>query len=316
MVTINTTDDLLRALREQPEFLQAARSLILSDELLDLPKRFELQEERLAQQEERQARLEERMNQLAEQMAELSRVVTETNRRLDEFIAATNRNFELFNQRLERLESDMTEVKSDVSTLKSDMTEVKSDVSTLKSDMTEVKSDVSTLKSDMTEVKSDVSTLKSDMVQVKAKLDQQDGAILEQKVHNSILNIAKDHLDLTHGRVLKSSVISMTQRLRDDVDNAEEQGLITYDAAAELHVVDLIIRGRRRSDRTYVHAAIEVSRTINDDDITRARDRARTLSTVVGEEAMAVVVGETVNPPQQALADREGVRVVTPALFR
>ena len=274
MVTINTTDDLLRALREQPEFLQAARSLILSDELLDLPKRFELQEERLARQEERQTQLDERMNQLAEQMAELSRVVTETNRRLDEFIAATNRNFELFNQRLERLESDMVEVKSDVS------------------------------------------TLKSDMVEVKAKLDQQVGVGLEQRVHNSILNIAKDHLDLTHGRVLKSSVISMTQRLRDDVDDAEEQGLITYDAAADLHVVDLIIRGRRRSDLTYVHAAIEVSRTINDDDVTRARDRARTLSTVVGEEAMAVVVGETLNPPQQTLADREGVRVVTPALFR
>ena len=260
MVTINTTDDLLRALREQPEFLQAARSLILSDELLDLPKRFEPQEERLARQEERLTQLDERMNQLAEQMAELSRVVTETNRRLDEFIAATNRNFELFNQRLERLESDM--------------------------------------------------------VEVKAKLDRQDGATLEQRVHNSILNIAKDHLDLTHGRVLKSSVISMTQRLRDDVDDAEEQGLITYDAAADLHVVDLIIRGRRRSDLTYVHAAIEVSRTINDDDVTRARDRARTLSTVVGEEAMAVVVGETLNPPQQTLADREGVRVVTPALFR
>ena len=32
MVTINTTDDLIWALREQPEFLQAARSLMRSSQ--------------------------------------------------------------------------------------------------------------------------------------------------------------------------------------------------------------------------------------------------------------------------------------------
>lgn len=161
-----------------------------------------------------------------------------------------------------------------------------------------------------------MNNLKYDMTEIRSKLDRLVGISWEQRAYIRILNIAKDHLDLTHGRVLKSNVINMRQRLRDHIDDAEEQGLITLDAAADLHVVDLIIRGRRRSDRTYVHAAIEVSRTINDDDVTRARDRARTLSTVVGAEAMAVVVGESVNPPQQTLADREGVRVVTPALFR
>lgn len=246
MVTINTTDDLLRALQERPEFLQAARSLILSAELLDTPRR---------------------LDRISQQVSELFRAMAETDRRLEEFIAATN-------QRLGRLESDLVEVKSDLA------------------------------------------VLKSDLVEVKAKLDQQVGVSMEQKVHNSILNIAKDHLDLTHGQVLKSiNTPQMSRRLREAIDAAEEQGIITSDAAANLYVVDLIIRGRRRSDRTYFHVAIEVSRTVNDDDITRARDRANTLATVIGGETAAAVIGSMVSSPQQALAQREGVRIVVPAMF-
>ena len=40
MTTINTSDDLLQLLREDPTFYAEARRLILSDELLALPERF------------------------------------------------------------------------------------------------------------------------------------------------------------------------------------------------------------------------------------------------------------------------------------
>lgn len=40
MATINTSDDLLRLLAENAEFYQAARRLILSDELIELPERL------------------------------------------------------------------------------------------------------------------------------------------------------------------------------------------------------------------------------------------------------------------------------------
>ena len=259
MVTINTTDDLIRALLEQPEFLQAARNLILSQELIDTPNR---------------------LDRISEQIAELFRAMAQTDRRLEEYIANTDRNVELFNQRFDRLESDMAEVKADIGGLKTD-----------------------------------VSVLKTDMTDVKAKLDRQTGIILEQRAHRIILNIAKDHLDLTRGSILKSDFIDMGRRLRDGIDDAEEKGLITEDEADDLRLIDLIIRGRRRSDRVHVHVAIEVSQTINNDDITRARDRAKTLAAVTGTESIAAVIGAIVNPPQQALAHREGVQVVIPVMF-
>ena len=40
MTTINSQDDLLRALRENPEWKEAVRALILGEELLQLPARF------------------------------------------------------------------------------------------------------------------------------------------------------------------------------------------------------------------------------------------------------------------------------------
>ena len=40
MATLDTTDDLLRAARENPEFREAFRREILTEELLALPERF------------------------------------------------------------------------------------------------------------------------------------------------------------------------------------------------------------------------------------------------------------------------------------
>ena len=40
MTTINSQEDLLRALRENPEWKEAVRALILGEELLQIPTRF------------------------------------------------------------------------------------------------------------------------------------------------------------------------------------------------------------------------------------------------------------------------------------
>ena len=98
-----------------------------------------------------------------------------------------------------KLKTDMTNVKNDVSGLKTDMTNVKNDVSGLKTDMTNVKNDVSGLKTDMNNVKgrvgtleNDVSDLKAGMSNVKGKITNVEGKVntLEGKVGNLETNIA------------------------------------------------------------------------------------------------------------------------------
>ena len=98
-----------------------------------------------------------------------------------------------------KLKTDMTNVKNDVSGLKNDMTNVKNDVSGLKTDMTNVKNDVSGLKNDMNNVKGRVGTLENDVSDLKAGMSNVEGKItnvegkvttLEGKVGNLETNIA------------------------------------------------------------------------------------------------------------------------------
>jgi predicted nucleic acid-binding Zn-ribbon protein len=70
----------------------------------------------------------------------------------------------------ERLQATQERHTKQLTELQSDMTDVKTDVAGLKSDMTDVKTDVAGLKTDVAELKTDVAGLKTDMVEVKDTL--------------------------------------------------------------------------------------------------------------------------------------------------
>ena len=295
MTTIHTTDDLVRALREQPELLQAVRSLVLTDELLDTPNRV--------------ARLEESLQRLTERVDSLTTAVAALTQKVNEFIDTTNR-------RLAALESDVAELKSDVKVLKTDVTVLKTDVAVLKTDVAVLKTDVAELKTDVAVLKTDVAGLKTDVKGLKDDMGGLKGSDLERRARESILNIAKDELGFTRGRVLLRGSGDVDPQLRAAIDQAEARGAVTESEVDNLLVADIIIRARRASDRQYVYAAIEVSRTIGNRDIERASDRAGTLAAVTDETTVAAVIGEVIQPPQIALAERKEVAVVLPAMFR
>ena len=83
MTSINDIGDLARILREQPEWADTVRGILLGKELLELPERFA------------------EFVQLTEQNFEL-----------------VNQNFQLVYERLDRLDSDVAELKTDVADLK------------------------------------------------------------------------------------------------------------------------------------------------------------------------------------------------------
>ena len=91
--TISTTDDFIRALRENPDFHEAARRELLSDELLELPQRFT---EYTLSTDKKLEVLTENVNALAVRMAELT-----------EIVAALVRN-------QERMQSDMQDMRADL----------------------------------------------------------------------------------------------------------------------------------------------------------------------------------------------------------
>ncbi len=161
----------------------------------------------------------------------------------------------------------------------------------------------------LTALESDVHTLKNDVAALK-------GSDTERRARENILNIVKDELNLTRGRILLARGQETAPQFLTTIDRAEERGLITATEADNVLVADIIIRARRASDRQFVHGVFEVSRTIRRSDIQRAHDRAATVAAATGEEAIAAVIGESVQPQQRVQADDIGVKVLIPAMFR
>ena len=73
MVTIRTTEDFIKAMDENPEWLEAVRSRLLTRELLDLPSRFEELSVFVRQLAAAQVELKEAMANLAAAQAELKK---------------------------------------------------------------------------------------------------------------------------------------------------------------------------------------------------------------------------------------------------
>ena len=132
MVTISTPEDLLRVLRENPEWKEAVRREILTEELINLPGRFD----RFAASTEGFIEEQRQFN-------------SETGGRLD------------------RLESDVENLKEDVTHLKEDVRQLKEDVGELKQDVGQLKEDVGELKQDVGQLKNDVRTIRDDLGNLK-----------------------------------------------------------------------------------------------------------------------------------------------------
>ena len=95
MTTINTIEDLARILRDQPTWAEALRALLLTQDLLDLPGRFDrfvetqqetnrLTDRRLQAVEEQLGNLTGRLDRFVEAQLEFNQAQRETNRLIEQ----------------------------------------------------------------------------------------------------------------------------------------------------------------------------------------------------------------------------------------
>ena len=253
MTTINDISDLVRILREDPDWAEAVRSVLLSQELKSLPERF------------------------------------------DKFVELTRENNELVNRRLERLEEGQRRLEEGQKRLEERQQRLEERQQRLEEGQQRLEREIETLKTD-------VGTLK--------------GSDTERRARETILNIAKDELDLSRGSILLARGRNTAPEFLGSINDAEVLGLITEEQADHVLLADIIIRARRGVDREYVYGVFEVSSTIGLNDIRRARERADAVVAATGEEAVAAVIGGTIQPPQRTQAEEMDVRVLMPGMFR
>ena len=235
MTNINDIADFVNIIRNDPQWADVVRGILLGQELLALPAQF----------------------------AEFVQLTQETNR--------------LTNERLTGVEGRLTGVEGRLTGVEGRLTGVEGR---------------------LTRVENQTANLV--------------GSDIERRVHGNVINLTGRRLGLRRAQVLRSNIMSMDPELQQAIEEAEDQGLITSNQAEQVENTDIIIRGFSPAEGSEVHPAIEVSRTIHDDDITRARERADNLAKIMGTSplAIAVVIGGRIEPPQQELADGLAVSTI------
>ena len=276
--------DLVKILREQPEWAETLRSVLLSKELLELP---------------------EKLSQLTAQVAQLTDQVAQLTARLEEFIAEQREINRVFAERLTRLETDMAEVKATTARLETDVAE-------LKSDMSEMKAATARLETDTAELKVGLRRLEGTVGSLAGTVGRLQGAELERKIHANIAGMVCTPLGIRRPRVLKSILAATVPALFDLLDPAQDAGRISRTQFDSLMQTDIILAARDGNAQP-VYVAIEISRTVHDDDLERARERADILAAASGLPALALVIGYIIPPPQRRKAEEMAVHLMETA---
>jgi predicted RNase H-like nuclease (RuvC/YqgF family) len=250
----NWKSKFLKALKEDPEFAAEVRALLLSEDLLNLPPKFDRMEKKVDRIEYKVDKLEERQTRLEERQDRLEKKVD----KLVEEVAG--------------LKQDVDILKKDVDTLKKDVDTLKKDVDTLKKDVDTLKKDVDTLKKDVDTLKKDVDILKKDVAYLK-------GSDRERWY--------RDRAHAVFGRVILKGK-PFEEKAAEILWDAYKRGQISKEERDEVLSSDLLWSGER--DGKFVVLVVEVSFTISQDDVERAKKRAEILRKL-GILAIPVVGG-------------------------
>ena len=124
MFTIDEFHDLLRLLREHPDWRDELRRQVLADEMLNLPKATQTLTEHVDQFAERMVQLTERVDQLAERMVQLTERVDQLTERVDQLAGRMDQLAGRMDQlagRMDQLAESHLKVSQDVDWLKGSM---------------------------------------------------------------------------------------------------------------------------------------------------------------------------------------------------
>ncbi len=163
-----------------------------------------------------------------------------------------------------------------------------------------IEADVSALKSDVSVLKSDVGTLKSDVGTLKADVGTLKGSDYER----SCREFAPAILGKVNGGLRRLRSIQR-ETLADLLDDAVDRGAISQKQRDDVLATDLVMQARSKANGEEVYLAVEASVTIDLHDVTRARERARTLSAALEKDALGVVI--TAHSP---VIDTPGIEIV------
>ena len=170
-------------------------------------------------------------------------------------------------------------------------TRLEEDVSQLKSDVSQLKTDVSEIRADVSGLRTDVDGLRTDVNRISGQVANLTGSDYETKAIEQSRRMVRGRLDMDKATVIFATRWDASEFEADILMPAIREGRITRQEAEQVEAVDSIVRCEDQQGNV-VCAVIEISVTVQDDDRSRATERAEIFNRATGWTTMPFVVGQ------------------------
>ena len=289
MSTPTRIAEIMAEMEQNPELADELRNRLLGADYSGLPTAVAQNQSLIVSLMEKQAELAHVTRTAMETLAGTVEILIEAVAEATEILTSQGKRLEV----VEQMTSDL-----------------RTAVSALQTDMTEVKADIVEVKADIVEVKADIVEVKADIRKINGRLDNGFGTNYEAKIASVIGSILGKNLKLRRCKVLKGYGFRMDENLEAMTERAEREEIITEDDSDEAMLLDLIVSGRRRDGEDTELAAIEVSITAGDDDVTRAAERSEILSKATGLTVTPVVIASNIDEERRKLSAEKNVTMI------
>ena len=276
MTTINDISDLIRILRDDPAWADAVRSVLLSEELLNLP----------------------------QEVAALTRAFRE-------FADATNRRLESLEAGQDELRQGQQRLEERQECLEQGQSQLQTTVNGLQTTVNGLQTTVNGLQTTVNGLQTTVNGLQTTVNGMRGELGNLSGSLYQRRAATFAARVARREFHLRQTSLVHHTDQIGDSALRQTLDEAAEDQSrdFTEDAAALVEQADAVIVGRA-PDGAEVYLLVEASITIVKEDVDRIKDRAELLQRAVGATTYALVIGETITDEARAQAKERTVTFV------
>ena len=325
MATINEFSDILSAMEQNPELQEAMRNHVLGQELQRLPAVVQQQGELLVQVQDQLTELASTLRDTTEQIASYalvsSRVITNTVERLDRVesdlaeLKASQARLEASVQEIReiqaRMEGDIAELRDTQARMQATQDLMQTDLERMQTSQDRMQASQDKMQASQNRMQATQDRMQATQDRMQGQLNNLTGTDYERKVARRAHRVARRHLDLRQVNVVYGITVAdrVSVNIHELLDQATESGAISDEESDELERTDLILTGLTPAGQS-VYAVAEVSITIDDDDVDRARSRSRILQRASDTASRAVVIGTAISDANRQRAVQDGVAVV------
>ena len=211
--------------------------------------------------------------------------------------------------RQEKIEADIVDIKALLAQVIARQDKAEADITELKDGQRQLEAGQRQLEAGQRQLEAGQRRLETRQGRLEGRMGTITGTEYERRIARRARGILNRFLGFHNPQILQSIHHADSGSLAAAVSNAADTGAITPQAAYDLDSADIIAVGDNR-DGIAVYAVIEVSETIANHDLTRARQRAATLTTAVQADTRPVVIGKEISADHRERAAQQDIAVI------